>query len=651
MTPDPKLALARQHHQAGNLREAEPAYRQVLAEQPCCIEAMDGLAEVLFRTGNAAGAAELLREAVNLRPQSPELLTNFGIALAAQRQYEDAIARLREALSLRPDLPNTLMNLATVYHQAGKLDDEIATYRQLVAMVPTGPAFYRLAGCLRKSGNIDAAIDAYVQGARLQPDSVQIHNDLANCFYLKDRFHEAIAEYQRTLALRPDYPQGYNNLSISLHEVGRFDEAEASARRAIQLNPNFPEAFYNLGRVHYARRRYAECVAACERALALLPSYVEARNNLALALESLGEVDRAIAEYQTVLAQRPGYLDAKMNYGVALEQAGRIDEAIAVYREILQESPDFEETRWNLGISLLLKGDFENGWRAHESRRKIKRVFGVREFPQPLWTGEPLRGRRILLHTEQGLGDAIQFIRYAPLVKQAGGHVIVLCYEPLRRLFANQPGIDQLVTDRDPLPAVDLQCPLLSLPGIFQTTLHTIPATVPYLRCEPRLVKHWRGRVAMQPARIKVGLVWAGNPAHSRDHDRSIPLSAFAPLAEIDGARFFSLQKGDRAAEAHGLGASLDLIDFTSDLTDFADTAALMANLDLVIAADTAVAHLAGALGKPVWVLLPIAPDWRWMLTRPDSPWYPTMRLFRRTRRGDWSSPIQSIAEQLRSFK
>jgi tetratricopeptide (TPR) repeat protein len=654
MNPDPTpqlLSLAREHHQAGRLREAEELYRQIVAQQPGRVDVLDGLAELLFRSGDAAGATDLLRQAIALAPQSASFHTNLGVALAAQRKFDEAVSHLRHALSLQPNSVSTLMNLATALNDQGSRGEAIGVYRQAIALAPSSPAFYKLACCLRDTSQIDAAIDAYQQAIRLQGDFFPARNDLANCLYIKGRYAEAVAEYQRTIALKPEYFHGYNNLAISLQELGRLDEATAAIRRAIELNPNFPEAYFNLGRILMAQRKFDQSAQACEQALRLRPGYVEARNNLAICLEASGQVERAIGEYRTVLAAKPDYLDAKMNYGVALKNSRRIDEAIAVYREILQVAPGFEETRWNLGIALLLKGDFASGWREYESRRKIRCVLGVRDFPQPCWTGEALAGRTILLHAEQGLGDAIQFIRYVPLVRQAGGKVIVLCYPPLRRLFANQLGIDQLFTDGQPLPQFDVHCPLLSLPGLMHTTLSTIPADIPYLKSDHILVEAWRARLTGEPFALKVGIVWAGNPTHARDYDRSLPLSAFAPLAETMGVRFFSLQKGIPAAQARMPPPAMELIDHTADLIDFADTAALISSLDLVIAADTAVAHLAGALGRPVWVLLPTNPDWRWMLDRPDSPWYPAMRLFRQIRRGDWSTPMNAIAQQLGSFQ
>ena len=651
MTVDEMLTLARAHHQAGRLREAGELYRLSLEQQPRRLDVIDALAEVLFRSGNPAGATELLQWAISIEPGSASAHANLGIALAAQRRFEEAIPHLHHALSLSPALPHIITNLAAALRNQGKLNEAIATYRQAIALAPSSEGYYSLAGCLREAGQLDEALEAYRQAVHLRCDSFQASNGLATCLHLKGRFREAVAEYQRAIALRPDSSQAWNNVSLSLQELGRLEEAATAVRRAIELDPTSPEAFYNLGCVLLAQRNFDQSAAASELALKLRPGYVEARNNLAIALEAAGKTERAISEYRAVLAARPDWPEARLNYGVALKNSGRVDEAIAVYREVLQAAPSFEEARLNLGMALLLKGDFANGWREYESRRKTKRISGIRDFPQPRWFGEPLRGRRILLHAEQGLGDAIQLIRYAPLVQQAGGHVIVLCYSSLRRIAARQAGIDQLVTDFDPLPEFELHCPLLSLPGVMHTTLTTIPAAIPYLSCDDASMEKWRVRLSDQPTALKIGIVWAGNPGHTRDLERSIPLAAFAPLAELKNVRLFSLQKGERSADVRTPPSGLEVVDYTAELYDFADTAALIANLDLVIAADTAVAHLAGALGKPVWVLLPVAPDWRWMLDREDSPWYPTMRLFRQTHWGDWSMPIKSLVQQLKSFQ
>jgi len=303
---------------------------------------------------------------------------------------------------------------------------------------------------------------------------------------------------------------------------------------------------------------------------------------------------------------------------------------------------------WNLALALLVQGHFPEGWEEYEWRWKTKGLLSPRQLlPQPLWDGRPLAGRAILLHAEQGLGDTIQFIRYLPLVAQRGGRVIVECQPELQRLVqAMTPDIPVLARGQ-PLPDFAFQCPLLSLPKALGTTLATIPATVPYLHADAQNVQMWRDRLAGHGSALKVGLIWAGNPHHKNDRNRSVKLASLAPLAQVPGVQFYSLQKGAAAAQAKTPPPGMDLIDRTDDLQDFADTAAMIANLDLVIAVDTSVVHLAGALAKPVWTLLPYCPDWRWLLKRQDSPWYPTMRLFRQPEIGDWDSVIQQLAAAL----
>jgi len=327
---------------------------------------------------------------------------------------------------------------------------------------------------------------------------------------------------------------------------------------------------------------------------------------------------------------------------------GRIDEAIAACRQAIALNPDYAEFHFNLALSLLTSGDFQQGWEEYEWRWKCKEFPSpARDFAQPQWDGCPLEGRTLLLHTEQGHGDALQFIRYFPLVEQRGGKILIECYAELQRLFRTTAGRCQVVVRGQPLPAFDLHSPLLSLPRVFGTNLANIPNTVPYLRADPEDAGRWQRRLADDSALVKVGLAWAGRPTHTNDRNRSIKLARLAPLGQLPGVRFFSLQKGEVAAEAKTPPPGMELVDWTEELKDFAETAALIANLDLVVAVDTAVVHLAGAMGKPVWVLLPFGSDWRWLLERQDSPWYPSMRLFRQSRIGDWDSVIARVVEAL----
>ena len=328
-----------------------------------------------------------------------------------------------------------------------------------------------------------------------------------------------------------------------------------------------------------------------------------------------------------------------------MKDQGKLDEAVACYHRALELKPDYADAHLNLSLSSLLTGDFRRGWPEYQWRWKTKR-WQQRDRPQPLWDGQPLQGRTILLHAEQGLGDTIQFIRYAPLVKQAGATVLVECQQPLVRLLAGCRGVDALIGRGDDLPPYDVQAPLLSLPGIFRTSLQTIPVDVPYLFADPGLIAHWRGELG-PIAGARIGIAWRGNPEHRNDRTRSLSLRCFESLAGLPGIRLLSLQKGAGAEQLQEARDHFPVTDLGSRLEDFMDTAAVLANLDLVIACDTAVAHLAGALGAAVWVALPFVPDWRWLLDRSDSPWYPTMRLFRQRTPGDWAGVFQEIKAEL----
>ncbi|MCH8036190.1 MAG: hypothetical protein IIC53_03595, partial [Proteobacteria bacterium] len=320
-------------------------------------------------------------------------------------------------------------------------------------------------------------------------------------------------------------------------------------------------------------------------------------------------------------------------------------EAVASFHKALDIEPDYADAHHNFSLTLLLQGDFPNGFEQYEWRRRTK-MCPRRVFAQPEWDGGPFPGRTLLLHAEQGLGDTLHFIRYAPLVRDLGGRVVIECQKPLADLLGSVAGIDAIVPEGNPLPPFDLHTPLLSLPHLLGTTEATVPTAVPYLSPEPGAVEVWRHRVG-RGEELKVGLVWAGSPGHKNDRNRSISLERLRPLLDVPGIRFFALQVGERASDIEAVGLQGLIDDISPDLNDFADTAAALSVLDLLISVDTAPAHLAGALGRPVWLLLPFVPDWRWMMDREDSPWYPTMRLFRQPMRSDWLSVIHRIGNEL----
>lgn len=418
--------------------------------------------------------------------------------------------------------------------------------------------------------------------------------------------------------------------------------------QALRINPNFPEACYNLGVVLERQGQLDQAITAFQQAITLKPDYAQAHNNLGNALCSQGRLDEAIAACRQATILQPNFAEAHCDLGSALHEKGDRAAAIAAYRRALACNANLPEAHYNLAQLLLLQGDFAPGWTEQEWRGLSKNFPSRRQnFPQPQWDGSALAGRTILLHLEQGYGDVLQFVRYVPMVAARGGTVILACVPELRRLLKDTPGVMRWLMDGEPLPTFDVHCPLLSLPLAFGTSLQNIPQTVPYLHADAQDTARWREVLAADTQAFKVGLVWAGRPTHINDRNRSLSLNALAPLAQVPGVSFYSLQKGPASQQALTPPPGLSLIDHTAELKDFADTASLIANLDLVISVDTAVVHLAGAMAKPVWTLLPSMPDWRWLLDRDDSPWYPTMRLFRQSSRGDWAGVITQVTQAL----
>jgi lipoprotein NlpI len=433
---------------------------------------------------------------------------------------------------------------------------------------------------------------------------------------------------------------------VALLQQGKVAEAVPCFQQAAILKPDHAEAHSNLGVALLQQRKFKEAQASLQQAVRLKPDIAELHANLGMALAEQGQFEGAEACYRQAVRLKPDYPGAYSELGVALADQGRLTEAVACYQQALRLKPSYAEVHMNLAYARLVRGDLEAAWPDYEWRWKC-RDAAPPPFQQPLWDGSSLQGRTILLFAEQGLGDTLHFIRYAPLVKRTGGTVIVQCQGTLLRLLGTCAGIDNLVAESTDPPHCDVQAPLLSLPRIFRTTLSTVPARIPYLSADSELRARW-GEPLRGIPELKVGISWRGSAEHKRDRQRSVPLLAFAPLEGVPGVRLVSLQKGPGREQLSDQSECLHVLDMADQLEDFADTAALMSNLDLVITVDTAVAHLAGALGIPVWVALPLVPDWRWLLEREDSPWYPSMRLFRQTAWGDWTAVFERLTEALR---
>ena len=537
--------------------------------------------------------------------------------------------------------------LALQHYQAGRWADAETLYRQILAAQPGhADALHHLGLVAQQTGRHESAVEWIRQAIALDPHHPAPHANLGEIYRTVGRLEEAIACFCRALEIKSDFLQAHNNLGLALTAVGRFGEAEAAFRRVLQIDPQYAIAHYNLGLALARQNRFDEAITAFRRALELRPDYVEAHSNLGAALAVQGKFDEAMDSYHRALALRPDDPDAHNNQGAALAELGQFAEAIAAYRRSLRSQPAGKGAQFNLALQLLLRGDFAEGWPLFEARWEALH-YARRDFSQPRWDGSFLDGRRVFIHAEQGFGDSIQFIRYARLIADRGGQVIVGCQPPLQALFRGAPGVSEVLAFGDALPPFDLHVPMLSLPLVFQTTPENIPRVVPYLFADPARRETWRGRMGGPSSRFRVGLVWAGNSTLSRDRIRSLPAHYLLPLLAIDGVDFFSVQKEGGRAQIQNLPGAERIIDHTAHLHDFADTAAFVKELDLVISVDTAVAHLGGALGCPVWTLLPFVPDWRWGLETEQAPWYPTMRLFRQPAAGDWESVIRRVREEL----
>ena len=640
------LAIAIEHHQAGRLEAAEQIYRQILQAEPNQADAWHLLGVIAHQVGKHEVGVQYIGRAIGLNGNAVVFHNNLGGAYRALGKIPDAVASYRRALELKPDYAEVHNNLGVALKDQGNLDEAIACYRRAVELKPDfAEAHNNLGNAFKDQGNLHEAVACYRRALELKPDYAEAHNNLGVALSGQGNLDEAVARYRRAVELKADYAEAHNNLGVALSDQGNLDKAVACFRRALELKPDFAGAHNNLGNALKEQRKLDEAAACHRRALELKPDFAEAHNNLGLALKGQGKLDEAVASYRRALQLRPDYAEAHRNLGLALHHQGMLNEAVACYRRALELRPGFADAHWNQSLWSLLTGDFQRGWAEYEWRWKTKQC-PRRDFSQALWDGRPLEGRTILLHAEQGLGDTIQFVRYAALVKHRGGAVIVECPKPLLSLLRSCAGIDRLVGRGDDLPPFDVQAPLLSLPGVFRTSLETIPADVPYLFADPVLVEHWRGELG-PIAGSKIGIAWRGNPEHRNDRARSLSLSCFESLAGLPGIHLFSLQKGAGAEELQEVRDHFPVTDLGSRLGDFMDTAAVLRNLDLVIACDTAVAHLAGALGAGVWVALPFAPDWRWLLDRSDSPWYRTMRLFRQKTPEDWRRVFEEIKAAL----
>lgn len=580
---------------------------------------------------------------------TPAALCQAGLAHLQAGRLAEAELCCQQALTLDEQHPDALHLLGVLCFHAQQPDAAVEWIGRAVQQAPKAEYLLSLATVLERQGRLEDAQQHYSQASSLKPDDAGLWNHLGNLLWQFGRKDEAAQHLQQALKLNPQYWEAAHNCGMLLLELGRHAEAVKCFDAAEKLNSN-SAALYQMRAVCLsAVNRFEDAETDYEKSIALDPSLAETHNNLGLLHWRFDRLEQAFACFDRALALRPDFHGVLNNKAVVLLHLQLLDEAFATLQRSLAAAPNDAQTLFYLATLQLLTGDFERGWLAREARWRLPSVGLVdRGFSQALWRGDqPLEGKTILLHSDEGLGDAIQFARYAPMVAALGAKVILEVEPPIQQLLGGITGVAACVGRSSP-PTFDLHCPLGTLPLAFGTQLDTIPFAQGYIPAPPAArVKAWQDRLEGRLGpHFRVGLVWAGNPDHKNDHNRSMSLRTLAPLLDCD-VQFVSLQKGVRDQDRAFLNARSDIVDLTEQLTDFSETAALMSCLDLVISVDTSVAHLAGAIGAPVWTLVPFNPDWRWLLNRDDSPWYRSMRLFRQTKRGDWASVVEAARAEL----
>jgi tetratricopeptide (TPR) repeat protein len=614
------------HMRTGRHLDAQLCCRQALAANPDHADTLHLMGLLSFHAKQHDHAVEWISRAIRQEPKT-DYLTSLGNTLLEQRRHEDALKVFDKAVQLWPDDADLWRNLGNALTEMNRSSDAILSFQQALRLDPRHwDAAQKCGALLHRSGRLDEAVSHFDHLAELQAGGVP-----ASCR------HDA-----------------HNSLGAVLVDLQRFEEALGHFIKAAGIKADSVAALNNAGATLVSLRRPEEALSMFDRALTISPDLAELLGNKANALKALGRHDDALACYDRAIALKPDYVQAHSNRGSCLDEMMKADEALSSYRRALDLEPGFAEAHWNLALNRLRAGDFKTGWLENEWRWKCPALgLSERVFPQPLWLGQKsmggvsIQGKILLLHNDQGLGDAFQFFRYVPQLAARGARVILEIQRSLREIVSRLDGVSDIICKGETIPDFDYHCPLGTLPLAFDTTLETIPADVPYLSAGDR-VSVWKDRLG--PTRTpRVGLVWSGNPKHVNDHNRSLALKTLLPLLDVE-AQFVSLQKDVRPDDEAVLCQRSDILDLGRELDSFADTAALLAHLDLIISVDTSVAHLAGALARPVWILLPYIPDWRWLLNREDSPWYPTARLFRQTASRDYADVVDRLRTELAAW-
>jgi tetratricopeptide (TPR) repeat protein len=654
--PGVLLNLAQALHTLGREEEALQACNRALTLDRSLAGGYRTRASVLTALGRREEALANAGQAVRLALQDPGAHADLGVALEAVGREREALECFDRAVALDPNLAPAHHNRAMLLARLGEHERALQSFDRALALQPHHAALNANRGnTLKELGRLPEAEQSYSLALAIEPNDPVTLQSRALVRYLLRQYVEALQDYDALAAQGKESAPALVGRGATLVGLCRYAEALAPLERAIQLLPGDADAHIQRGVALLNVDRNAEAVENFDRAIAIRPNVPEVLNNRGIALTLMGQLPQALDSFACSAAMGGATAENLTNTGIVLKLVGRYREAAAAFGRALICKPDDPSAKFALAFLHLTLGEFAAGWPLYEARFDVPALGNpARHYSAPRWHGsEPLAGKTLLVHAEQGLGDVIQFCRYLPLLAAQGVCVVFEVMPSLKPLLRTLPGAVRLVGRGEPLPPVDYYCPLVSLPLALNTRVDTIPAQVPYLTAEPERIAHWRQRLRALPG-LRVGIAWQGNPDVEKliwARGRSIPLAVLQPLAQLPGVRLVSLQKGPGLEQMRNVPFAERIVDLSAELDRgpdaFLDTAAVMAGLDLIVSSDTAIAHLAGALGRPVWVVLPASPEWRWGLERSDSPWYPTMRLFRQTADRDWTVVVAAIVEAL----
>ena len=686
---DEKLQRALKFHQSALILEAQGLYKEILQEYPQHFDSCHLLGVALIQVGSTQEGISTILRALEIRPTSGEAYYNLAHGWQTLRDLNRALSSLEKAIELRPSDPEYWLEHGNVLEELKRPGNALQSYDRAISLKPDYAEAYCNRGiALKELDRLLEALASYDRAISLRPDYAEAYSNRGNALKELNRLDEALANQERAISLKPDYAEAFSNRGIALRELNRLDEALESYDKAISLKPGYAEAYNNRGIVLRELDRLDEALASYDKAIGMKPDYAEAYSNRGDALKKLNRLDEALANQERAISLKPDYVEAYSNRGNVLadlnlldealvsydkaislkpesaeahkdrgdilKDLNRLDEALASYDKAISLKSDFSGAYWNRSTVVLLRADFENGLKDYEYR-KLEKGSEAARFPKELtWTGEEdLLGKTLFIYPELFLGDMIQFCRYAVLAEGRGAKVVLAAPESLHALLRSLSPTISLIPKTSVPKQFDYHCGLMSLPFAFKTRIDTIPFETSYLSVDSDRIEKWREKI--QTYGFKVGICWQGSTAaYSIPMRRSLPLSIFENISRIPKVRLISLQKRDGIEQLSRLpvGMKVETLgdDYDAGPDAFLDAAAVMANLDLIVTVDTAIAHLAGALGHRTWVALKDVPDWRWLLDRSDIPWYPGMKLFRQRERDNWKDVFDEIETQLRQL-